>query len=140
MPHPEPQRSHHPIILFDGYCHLCNGAVDFLLARDRRRVLRFASLQSGLGQRLVRRCQLGEPPPDSIVLVVERRCYVRSEAVLRACRYLPAPWKWCAVLRMVPRPIRDGLYDWIARQRYQWFGRREQCRVPGPEDMDRFLE
>ncbi len=130
----------HPIILFDGFCHLCNATVTFLLKHDRRHVLRFASLQSAAGARLMETCAKGSVLPDSVILIYKGECFTRSEAVLQAMRFLPAPWRWLAVFRIVPRPVRDWLYDGIARNRYRWFGRREQCRLPEPEERDRFLE
>jgi len=129
-----------PIVLFDGVCNLCNGVVDWIIARDRAAVFRFAALQSEAGRRLF--SDLHVPPvvgETSLVLIEGRRCYTRSTAVLRIARSLRWPWRAARGLGIVPRPVRDAMYDLIARHRLQWFGRRETCRVPGPDLKGRFL-
>ena len=126
------------VILFDGVCNLCNGSVRFVLARDRQRRFRFASLQSAAAAQLL----AGRPPGaigDSIVLVEGERIYQQSTAVLRILRGLGAGWRLLYALIVVPRPLRDAVYRWVARNRYRWFGRTEACAVPRPEDRDRFL-
>ena len=132
---PEP-----PIVFFDGVCNLCNGAVNFLLDRDRAGRLRFAPLQ-GRTFEAVRRANpwLGEV--DSLVLADADGVHVRSAAALGLLRYLGLHWRLLGGLcRVVPRPLRDWLYDRVARGRYRWFGRREACRIPTPELRSRFLD
>ena len=133
-PRPEPA-----IVLFDGVCNLCNASVNFLLDRDPDGQFRFAALQSAAGQRHLERC--GLPPDDleSFVLVEEGRCYRRSEAALRVARRLPGAWRLLYGLIILPPPVRDALYDVVARHRYRWFGRRDTCRLPTPEEQGRFL-
>jgi predicted DCC family thiol-disulfide oxidoreductase YuxK len=133
----------HPVVLFDGVCNLCNATVDFLVDRDPRGTLRFASLQSAAARAILERA--GRVPaatsePDSIVFVVGSRVYERSGAALRIARYLRAGWPLLAGLLIVPAPLRDLVYRWIAARRYRWFGRSEACRVPTPELRARFLE
>jgi predicted DCC family thiol-disulfide oxidoreductase YuxK len=128
-----------PIILFDGVCNLCHGAVRFVIRRDPNASLRFAPLESGLARRLVRERAGHEPPADSILLVDEGELYQRSDAVLRIAARLRSPWPAIALLRAVPRPLRDAAYDYVARNRYRWFGRKQACPVPEPEMRDRFL-
>jgi predicted DCC family thiol-disulfide oxidoreductase YuxK len=129
-----------PIVFFDGVCNLCNGAVNFLLDHDRDRRLRFAPLQGRAFERL-RSEHPGLPELDSLVLADASGVQVRSGAALGICRYLGWPWKWLGrVGLLVPRPLRDWVYDHIARNRYRWFGRRETCRMPTPELRARFLE
>jgi predicted DCC family thiol-disulfide oxidoreductase YuxK len=128
-------------VLFDGVCNLCNVTVDFLLRRDRQGRLRFAPLQSEVGRELLRYHGLeGVPVPDSVVLIEEGRALLRSSAVLELCRHLGWPWRWLGALRVVPRGVADRLYDWVARNRYGWFGRRAACRQPSPEQRERFLD
>ena len=127
----------HPVVLFDGVCNLCNGSVVFIIQRDRRGVFRFAALQSPAAASL-----LGERArtlPDSLVLIENGRVYTQSTAVLRVARRLRQPWPLVSALIVLPAPLRDWLYAWIARNRYRWFGRREVCMVPTPELQARFL-
>ena len=129
-----------PVLLFDGLCTLCDRSVQFVLDHDRDGVLRFASLQSPVGQGLLRRCGLTDAGLDSLVLVEGRACHVRSEAALRVAAHLDAPWRWMTAARVVPRVLRDQVYDWVAGNRLRWFGARTECRVPGPDVRDRFLD
>ncbi len=127
------------ILLFDGVCHLCAGSVQWVLKRDRAGLFRFASLQSEVGQQLLK--DLGIPETmDTVVVVVGDRAYVRSDAALEVVRRLGFPWSLLAVFRVVPRSIRDVVYDWIAHHRYRWFGRSETCWMPRAEWRERFLE
>lgn len=127
-------------MLFDGDCNLCNGAVQFVLRRDPRAVFHFASLQSAAGRELL--ASVGAPAtlPDSLVLVQDGVLALKSTAALRIARGLRWPWPLFAVFFVVPRPLRDLLYDWIARNRYRWFGKRESCLVPTPALRARFLD
>jgi len=135
-------RTPDPLVLFDGVCNLCNGAVRWILKRDDDGVFRFGSLQwesarSALVARVGARGL--QQLPDSIVLVDENGVHTRSTAALKIAARLGAPWSVLAVFLAVPRPVRDGAYDWIARNRYRWFGRRDACMMPTPELEDRFL-
>ncbi len=130
----------HPILLFDGVCNLCAGAVRFAIARDREARLRFASLQSPIGQELLRRHDYEPDAIDTVVLVDAAGAHDRSTAALRVLGQLPAPWRWLGPpLLLVPRPLRDAVYGFVARNRYRWFGRRDECLVPTPELRARFL-
>ena len=128
-----------PVILFDGVCNLCNGFVQFVIARDRRAVFRFASLQSGAAAALFNEHQHDGVLPDSVVLVEEGRVYTQSSAALRVARRLGFPWNVSGALLVVPRPLRDAVYAWVARNRYAWFGKRDVCMVPTPDLRGRFL-
>lgn len=127
------------IVLFDGVCNLCNGAVQFLLRRDRERRLRFASLQSRAGQALLRQHGMATDTLETIVVLENGRARVQSDAALLLARRLPWPWPLLAVCLVCPRPLRDALYAFVARHRYRWFGRHESCLLPTPETADRFL-
>lgn len=129
-----------PILLFDGLCNLCNAAVDLIISQDRARVFRFASLQSQGGQRLVGACGLAPASLTTMVLIEGGQCYTRSTAALRVARHLRGLWPMLYVLILIPRPLRDLLYRWIARYRYIWFGKRETCRLPTSEERPRFIE
>jgi predicted DCC family thiol-disulfide oxidoreductase YuxK len=131
---PEP-----PVILFDGVCHLCNGAVRFTLRHDHEKRFLFAPLQSAPARALLARHEAGGRLPDSIVLVDADGLHTRSEAVLRIARRLRFPWRLLVAGRLMPRPMRDRVYDLVAGRRYRWFGKRDTCMVPTDEVRDRFL-
>ena len=127
----------HPVVLFDGVCNLCNRAVQFIIRRDPAGTFHFASLQSDAARTLVgpRATAL-----DTFLLWEEGNVYDRSTAALRVARRLRGPVRLLTVFVVVPRPIRNAVYNLIARRRYQWFGRREECMVPTPELRARFLD
>jgi predicted DCC family thiol-disulfide oxidoreductase YuxK len=127
------------ILLFDGVCNLCNAAVNFVIDRDPRARIKFASLQSEAGQQLLKRFGLSTSDFDTMVLVEGDRYYTRSSAGLRLSRRLKQPWPLLYGLIIIPPPIRNLVYNVIARHRYRWFGRSQECRVPTPESSQRFL-
>ncbi len=127
------------VILFDGVCNLCNAAVNFVIERDPEARFRFAPLQSDAGRELLARSDSKTAAPDSVVLIVGDRACVKSSAALRIAAHLAAPWPLLSAFRIVPRPMRDFVYDWIARNRYRWFGRRDACMLPTPALEERFL-
>ncbi len=132
--------SEHPILLFDGVCNLCAGTVRFAITRDREARLRFTPLQSPLGQDLLHRHGYEPGAVDSVVLIDAAGAHDRSTAALRLLRHLPAPWRWIGPpLLLCPRRLRDAVYDFVARRRYRWFGRRDECLVPTPDLRSRFL-
>lgn len=130
------------VVLFDGVCNLCNAWVNFVLDRERGGELRFASLQSPAARALLAEHGRAVPEgdPESIVVVEDGRVYERSTAALRVFRRLRWPWRALAAFVVVPRPLRDVIYRWIARNRYRWFGKSDVCRVPTPELRARFME
>ncbi|MCI0570397.1 MAG: thiol-disulfide oxidoreductase DCC family protein [Myxococcaceae bacterium] len=128
------------VVLFDGVCNLCNGAVNFIIDRDPEAHFHFASLQSPAGTALMEGHGLKvQEEPESIVLLEAGQLFVRSTAALRIARHLRGAWRLLYLLVLVPRPLRDAAYRFIARHRYRWFGRTEACRVPTPELKARFL-
>jgi predicted DCC family thiol-disulfide oxidoreductase YuxK len=129
-----------PILLFDGACNFCNGAVNFALRHDRAGKFRFASLQSEAGRSLLERHGLRDLPLSTSVLIVNDRAYLNSDGVLRAAWYLGGVFQLFAALLLVPRPLRDLAYKSFARNRYRLFGQAEQCLVPTPELRSRFLD
>lgn len=128
------------VVLFDGVCNLCNSSVNFLIDRDLDGTFLFASLQSGFGQQVLASEHLDKDDLKSIILISGGRVYTRSSAILRIARRMRAGWPLLFALISVPRVIRDGLYDFVARRRYRWFGKRASCRVPTPELRSRFLD
>lgn len=116
------------IILFDGICNLCNGAVDFIVKRDKKKQFRFVSLQSDEGKKVIDEFLI-PPKIDSVILLKDHQVFVESEAAVEIAKMLPAPWKWSGIIRIVPVKFRNNIYRWIARNRYRWFGKRKTCRV-----------
>ncbi|HKI02162.1 MAG TPA: thiol-disulfide oxidoreductase DCC family protein [Thermoanaerobaculia bacterium] len=128
-----------PVVLFDGVCNLCNGAVQFIIRHDPEARFRFASLQSPVGERLRGELGIDGQALDSVILVADGRWYQESDAVLRIARGLGGLWRVVGISRLVPRSLRDRVYRFIARNRYRWFGKVEACWVPTPELRTRFL-
>jgi len=128
-----------PILLFDGHCNLCNAWVQFIVKRDSAGTIRFASLQSPAGRRLLEEHKIDENYIESLVFFEEERFSVSSTAALRTLSYLDSWQKHLIFLAVVPRSLRDLVYRFIARNRYKWFGRREQCMIPTTELSKRFL-
>jgi predicted DCC family thiol-disulfide oxidoreductase YuxK len=129
----------HPILLFDGVCNLCNASVQFVLKRDPEGRFRFASLQSEAAQELLAQFEHAPADLSTVVLIENGQLYTKSDAALRAARRLPGLWPLLYGFIILPRFLRNGVYDWIARNRYRWFGREEQCMLPRPEWKERFL-
>lgn len=127
------------IVLFDGVCNLCNGAVDFIVRHDHQERFAFASLQSEAGQALLLQYHLPKDAFESMVLLKEGKLYQKSSAALQIAGELSPGWKLLKGFLVVPRPLRDAVYTFIARNRYRFFGRRETCRLPSPEERQRFL-
>ena len=128
-----------PVLLFDGVCNLCNGLVQWVIERDDGQ-FRFAPLQSAAGRRLLERHDLPVDDLDTVVLVVDGKCYTKSAAALRVLRRLGPPYSLGYPLVAVPRRLRDRAYDLVAEHRYGAFGRRDACMRPAPERQERFLE
>ncbi|MGJ7033526.1 thiol-disulfide oxidoreductase DCC family protein [Niabella hirudinis] len=127
-----------PVILFDGFCNLCNGSVQFIIKHDKRNRFRFASLQSAAGAQLLRQYALPQTC-RSVVLIENGKAFLRSAAALRIVRKLKAPWPLLYLFIIIPPFIRNGIYNWVARNRYRWFGRASQCMRPTPELQEKFI-
>lgn len=127
------------IILIDGVCHLCQGLVRFIIPRDPKGHFMFAPLQSEVSQRLLDAGGLKPNELSTVVLLEKGVYYTESAAVLRIARRLRFPYPAAYVFILVPRPLRNALYRLVARNRYRWFGRDEQCLLPTPENRRRFL-
>ena len=127
------------IVLFDGVCNFCNGSVNFILKRDRKRVFRFAAMQSRAGQEILSRFGLPLADFDSMVFIEDGAAHVKSSAVLRIVRRLGGLWPLLYPLIFLPRSVRDAGYNLVARNRYRWFGKRDVCMVPTDDVKERFL-
>jgi predicted DCC family thiol-disulfide oxidoreductase YuxK len=133
--------NHNPItVLFDGVCNLCNGTVQFIIKRDRAAIFRFASLQSDYAHTLLRRLNLPTDQLYSVIVIEDGIAYQKSDAALRIARRLPGFWRWLYIFRFIPKFIRDSLYNFIAANRYRFFGKQDHCMIPTPELKARFVD
>ena len=134
--------SKNPILLYDGVCGFCNKSVQTILAYDKNGTMKFAPLQSPLGQSILARHQL--TGIDSLIFVdrseTTERAYIRSSGALKVAAYLGGWWKGFLIFHLIPRPIRDFFYDLFARYRYKLFGKHDSCMLPAPETRTRFLD
>lgn len=128
-----------PIILFDGVCNFCNSAVNFTLKRNTKADIRFAPMQSEAGQKLLQQYNLPVDDMQSFIFIEAGIVYKQSTAALKVCRHLKGIWPMCYGFMIVPKFIRDGIYSWIAKNRYKWFGVQQACMIPTPEVRARFL-
>jgi len=129
-----------PIIVFDGKCVLCSSFAHFILRTDRAGRFRLLAAQSPLGTALYRHFGLDPIGYETYVLLEDGKAFFRSEASIRILAGLGGPWAALATLgRLIPLSLRDGVYNFIARHRLQWFGVRETCYLPDPSQADRFV-
>lgn len=128
-----------PVLIFDGECVLCSHSAAFVLKHDRHKRCNFVAAQTDLGRALYRHFELDDKDFETFVLLHDGVARFRSDAALRLLSLIGFPWSLAAVFRIVPRALRDLVYNYIARNRYRFFGRRESCYLPAPEDADRFL-
>lgn len=127
------------IILFDGVCNLCNGAVQFVIKRDKKNHFRFGSLQSEAGKKILHENNLPLDASDSFLLVEDGKVFDRSTAALRVLKHLKNGWPLLYGFMIVPKFLRDAVYNFIARNRYRWFGKTDECMLPTPELTAKFL-
>jgi predicted DCC family thiol-disulfide oxidoreductase YuxK len=129
---------HSPIILFDGVCNLCNGAVQFVLGNDSNKVFKFASLQSEFAQDFLKNHQLPTQNFDTLILIENEEVFIKSKAVLKIVKYLPK-YSWLNIFKFLPVFISDFFYDIVSKNRMKWFGQRESCWLPTEDLKERFL-
>ena len=127
------------IILFDGVCNLCNNSVTFVIKRDFKNSFKFAALQSEAGQELIKEFNIDTNKTDSIILVDGEQAYIKSTAALRIAKELKGGWPLLYGFIIFPAFLRNWVYDWVARNRYKWFGKKDSCMIPTSELQDRFL-
>ena len=132
------EKEKNDLILFDGVCNLCHFFVQFVIKRDQSARFKFASLQSEIGQQLLKTYQIGQEM-DSVVLISQNQAYTASDAGLKVLNKLSIWWRWTVILNVIPKRWRDAIYKRIAANRYRWFGKKEACWVPTPELRKRFL-
>jgi len=130
----------HLLVLFDGVCNLCNSSVNFVIDRDKSKKFKFASLQSETAIEILKEMSDPVRSLDSIVLIKNQRIYRRSRAVLEIVRELGGLWPILYIFKIIPPVLGDLIYNWIAKNRYKWFGKTEKCRVPTEDYRERFLE
>jgi predicted DCC family thiol-disulfide oxidoreductase YuxK len=128
------------VILFDGVCNLCNGAVNFIIDRDTQNTFKFASLQSDTARELLKDASIKPENLDSIVMIHDGQVFTKSAAAFRIANYLSGGWILLRIFSVLPLLITDGVYDIIAKNRYSWFGKRDVCRIPTPALKNRFLD
>lgn len=129
-----------PVILFDGICNLCNSAVRFVIRHDRKKQFRFASLQGEAGLQLMKQYHVQLPHTDSFILIYNQKVYIKSSAALMVLKMIGGPLALAYGFIIVPRFIRDGIYSWIAKNRYKWFGKKESCMIPEKDLSYLFLD
>lgn len=129
-----------PIVLFDGVCNLCNSSINFIIKNDKKRIFRFAPLQSDISRKLLNRFNLSEKDFDTVILIQGSDVFTKSSAALQITKQLQFPFNLFIFLKIIPKFLRDKIYDYIAANRYTWFGRRENCMVPTEELKGLFLE
>jgi predicted DCC family thiol-disulfide oxidoreductase YuxK len=134
-----PERSH-PVILFDGVCNLCSGAVQFIIKHDRKKLFRFASLQSKFGEEVMKHFGLPINQYNSFILLEDGKIYTCSTGALKVAKRLKGLWSLSYCFIAIPRFIRDSVYNLIARKRYNWFGKKETCWISTPELKNLFIE
>ena len=128
------------IILFDGVCKLCNAWANFIITHDHKHLYQLCSVQSEPGAQLLRQCGYPTDTFETMLVVEQGRCSEKSEAFFRVMAGIGWPWRGMCVFRLIPRPLRDWLYDRIALNRYQLFGQYAYCRLPTPDHAGRFVD
>jgi len=127
------------VILFDGVCNLCNGAITFIIKRDKKNHYRFAALESDIGKMYLKKHSIDPQEIDSIVLIRGEYAYSKASAALRIAKKMSGLWPLLYIFIIIPKFISNCIYDYIARNRYKWFGKKESCMIPTPQLRDKFL-
>lgn len=133
------QQMEPPVIIFDGVCNLCNASVNFIIARDPEARFRFTSAQSDAGSALQERYGIDAVGEATFILIKKGKAYTKSDAAIQIARELGGGWKLLSCAGIIPRPLRDRLYAFVAKNRYRWFGKKEECMLPTPALRKRFL-
>jgi predicted DCC family thiol-disulfide oxidoreductase YuxK len=128
------------IVLFDGVCNLCNSGVQFIIKKDKRNLFKFAALQSDFGKELLEKYQINTKSLDTFVYVNKDKAYIKSTAALKIAKALKRGWQIFYIFIIIPAFIRNFIYDFIAKNRYRWFGKKESCMIPTPELKTKFLD
>jgi len=129
-----------PVLFFDGECNLCNGLVQFIIRHDKKKLFLFATLQSEIGDKAKEEVQSTyHCRPDTVILFYKNKYYIKSDAAVMVFSLLGGFWSFLSFARILPHGLRDRLYEWISRNRYKWFGKRDICMTPTPELQSRFI-
>ena len=128
------------IIVFDGRCNLCNAAIHFIIERDKQAKFKFAAAQSSAGLKLQTEFGLNALDKQTLILLKNNNAYSRSSAAIRITRELDGCWKILSLFWIIPKPMRDFFYNFISKNRYKWFGKKDQCMVPSEDIKTRFLQ
>ena len=128
-----------PIVLFDGVCNLCNGAVKFIIKHDKKNAIQFAALQSETGRKLLAKYNFPVDELNSFILIEGNKAYDRSTGALKVVKKFNRLWPLLYGFIIVPKFFRDGIYNWIGKNRYKWFGKKDACMIPTPQLRARFL-
>jgi predicted DCC family thiol-disulfide oxidoreductase YuxK len=126
-------------ILFDGVCNLCNSSIQFIIKRDKKKLFRFASLQGKFGQEVLRKNNFSTESLNTLILIEDEKIFTRSTGVLRMMKHLGGGWSLLYGFIIVPKFIRDAVYNWVSKNRYRWFGKKDECWLPTPDLKARFL-
>lgn len=126
------------LLLFDGVCNLCNAFVQFIIIRDRKRQIFFAPLQSELGQQLLKDSDEKVNNLNTVVLIKDDEVYTHSDVALEVAKIIRGGWQFFSIFHLLPKGFRDKVYDWVAANRYKWFGKKDQCMLPSADTKDRF--
>lgn len=127
------------IIIFDGVCNLCDSSVQFVIKHDKKDIFRFVPLQSELGQKIISHIGILALTIDSTVLYESDKGYYKAEAALRILKELSSVYRCLLVFSILPKSILDNIYDYVAQNRYKWFGKKESCIIPTSELQSKFL-
>jgi predicted DCC family thiol-disulfide oxidoreductase YuxK len=127
------------LVLFDGVCNLCNKAVDFIIRRDKNDYFKVGALQDPVVKDILKTYSINENYLDSLVLIQGDRIFYKSDAALKIAQKLGRGWQIFYIGIILPIDLRDKIYDWIGSNRYIWFGKKETCRLPSPEEKKKFI-
>jgi len=128
------------IVLFDGVCNLCNRSVQFIIKHDKKKQFLFASLQGKFGQEVLKKHNFSTESLNTLILMEGEKIFTRSTGVLRMMKHLGGAWSLLYGFIIVPTFIRDIVYNWVSKNRYKWFGKKDECMIPSPELKERFLD
>jgi predicted DCC family thiol-disulfide oxidoreductase YuxK len=134
------EKSNNKIVLFDGVCNLCNSSVQFILKRDKKKQFRFASLQGKFGQEVLKNNNFSTVSLNTLILIEGDKIFTRSTGVLRMMKHLGSGWSLLYGFIIVPNFIRDAVYNWVSKNRYKWFGKKDECTIPTKELKERFFD
>lgn len=130
----------HPIILFDGICNFCNGWVNYIIKRDTNSFFKFAALQSKEGKKLLQEYQLSSEDINSVIVIFQQKVFIKSDAALFIAKHISGVVYIFSFFTFLPLSFRNSIYDYIAKNRYTWFGKKETCMIPTPAVKSRFLD